>query len=156
MELDSQTDRSIQETGKSRFAVAATGGQSAVTYLQQIFRPLEGPVKPTPAPEPEPTAEAEFDPEPTPLEQAFSDDSPPAPGEPTVPAADEVSLASVFDGSVPASPPAEVAPDAGDGVSYDEFYGASAPDSSSTDSEGDEDSADDDDNFKNWLKGLKT
>ena len=155
-DLNRQATGAIQETRQSRFAVAATGGESAVTYLQQIFQPLDGLDHFAPASAPEAPQEPEFDPEPTPLEQAFSEDPPAAPGEPTVPAADEVSLASVFDGSAPDTTSPEAAPDAEEGVSYDEFYGTMPPSESSDETDGEDDSSDDDENFKNWLKGLKT
>jgi len=87
------------------------------------------------------------------------DDPPPAPGEPTMPAADEVKLASVFDGDATERPSTETPVDTENGVSYDEFYGSDASGASS-DANGlptdDDSSDDDDDNFKDWLKGLKT
>jgi hypothetical protein len=235
-ELNEQASSALQESRQSRFSVAATGGESAVSYLQQLFAQggwvtggapppdasddaldtppeagadlepsppeqafseeppdaseavldttpeLEADLEPSSPPEQTfseeaPAAsddaldappESDADPEQTPLEQAFSEDPPDALGEPTVPAADEVNLASVFDGGAPdagSTAPSPGDPDDAidmpgdeDGVTYDEFYGtdasASSPDAEG--SHGDDESSDDDDNFKDWLEGLKT
>ena len=144
------------------------------------------PVEPDPASSSEPPVEAESAPPsepptkpaasvpegPSPLEEAFETPEPdePAPGEPTQPASDSPSLSAVFDEEPPASsPPAASeesppqAPKAGEGdLSYDEFFGGSAPPS---EREGDqaadsptpdtEDALEDRD-FKDWLKGLKS
>ena len=99
------------------------------------------------------------------------DDAPEAPGEPTVPAADEVSLASVFDGSAPEPGSPTQSPDSPDeviegGVSYDEFYGTdgTAGDDASSDenvssdenASSDDEASSDENDFKDWLEGLKT
>ena len=172
-ELNEQASSAIQETRQSRFSVAVTGGESTVGYLQRIFS-YEGdvvaaaPTTSVATAEPETLTDSESEMAPTPLEQAFGDDPPEVPGDPTVVAANDVSLASVFDGGG-SEPTAtedtgeklDQAPDESvgeDGVSFDEFYGSeprqSLPDANGSPS--DEEPSDDDDNFKDWLKGLKT
>ena len=126
--------------------------------------------------EPDPAAASEppsFSPEasvpegPSPLEAAFEAPEPdePPPGEATHPASDSPSLAAVFGDEPPASGPlaaAEEPPEvskAGKGdVSFDEFFGGSAPPS---EGEGDPSAVDpgdalEDRDFKDWLKGLKS
>ena len=175
-ELNEQANTAIQETRQSRFSVTATGGESAVTYLQRIFSHSGGVATDArtenvsaAAPEAPPVADPEMPL--TPLEEAFADDSSDTPGDPTIPAADEVNLVSVFDGGAPA-PPSTAAPSGGldkttdepgseDGVSFDEFYGSEPPQAppEARGSSGDEeapDDSDDDEDFKHWLKGLKT
>jgi hypothetical protein len=98
------------------------------------------------------------------MESAFQAEE--IPGAPTQPAPDGASLASVFGDEPPPPPPPApdtAAPEAPgppkDGVSFDEFFGGSAPPKPP---EGDEPSEENseakpkDDDFKDWLKGLKS
>ncbi|MEE9473652.1 MAG: hypothetical protein V3V82_06700, partial [Acidimicrobiia bacterium] len=96
------------------------------------------------------------------LESAFGDEPDEPPGSPTIPASDEVSLSSVFGGEPPA-PPGDSLTDGEasggmDSVSFDEFYGAGteAPDEGESAEATEEDDASSDDDFRNWLEGLKT
>lgn len=77
---------------------------------------------------------------------------------PTRRASDEVSLAAVF-GEEPrlvsqSSGPAQAPKPAGQGFSFDEFFGSKAPGASGQ-GEG-EKGGEDEDDFKRWLKGLKS
>ena len=88
------------------------------------------------------------------MESAFDEGAGPAPsGEPTRRASDEVSLAAVF-GEEPPPPktadPASGRHSGGKPFSFDEFFGTPRPSGESGAK-----SADDDD-FKRWLKGLKS
>jgi tetratricopeptide (TPR) repeat protein len=173
---------------EERFAAAATGGQPVREMLLAIAtaRPgvVQAPVpeaalaeraEPGVIPEPEPFAEpgpfpAEGPREPvggaeppgeSAMAEAFDADLEEPPGAPAAPAADDVSLASVF-GEEPAPPPAPPPPSRSGTppkpreASYEEFFGGegSAPGSgpAAAPSEGD----DGDQDFRNWLEGLKT
>ncbi|UCG85649.1 MAG: tetratricopeptide repeat protein [Gemmatimonadota bacterium] len=160
--LLSQRQESQPGVTSSRFSVASTGGVSAVDYLRGIFQKATAPggesvgQPPAESAAPEPT-------ESTVLESAFGAEPEEPPGSPTIPATDDVSLSSVFGGEPVSRQPApqgrEERPlDQAGAVSFDEFYGT-APESEPegggaeepepTGEEGDED-------FKNWLEGLKT
>ena len=127
----------------ARVAAAGTGGPSARDFLSQVFGG-EG-------------AKASSSPLPA---------APVAQGAPTRRASDEVSLASVF-GEEPqpiarpaAGPPGEPKP-AGQGFSFDEFFGGERgstgrPASSPPPAAGGDQGGEDDDDFKRWLKGLKS
>jgi hypothetical protein len=84
------------------------------------------------------------------------------PGAPTQPAPDGTSLASVFGDEPPPPPPAPDTPAAPDspkeGVSYDEFFGGGAPTEPTKGGESSEsnDEPEPEDDFKDWLKGLKS
>jgi hypothetical protein len=154
-------------TGASRFSVAATGGESAVSFLKAIFQPAPatdagaaGDAGTTDEPE---TAAPESS-ESSVLASAFGAEPTEPPGSPTIPASDEVSLSSVFGGEPPspvspdvAEPPAAV--EESDSVSFDEFYGSppeSLPTGGAEETEPGEGEEEGDDDFKNWLEGLKT
>ncbi len=144
------------DTRASHFAASVTGGESVADYLRRIFSgestPVEPDIQPPPAPEPESADSA--------LASAFGS-TPDSFGSPTVPASDDVSLASVFGGdrhAPPGSPsPSEPPPSEENAVSFDEFYGAKEKDRSPNDtpSETDEDESPDED-FQHWLEGLKS
>lgn len=169
--FDELTERVEATAGQSRspqYSIAETGGSSAVTFLQQVFagqltddlEPLDLPVADEP-----PTEWVE--PATSTLESAFGEEplDSDAPGSPTVPAADEVSLSSIFGegaappASAPGTAPTEQPPRASGGVSFDEFYGQSQeeepaqPEEPEADAGGEERSEDD---FRDWLEGLKT
>jgi tetratricopeptide (TPR) repeat protein len=154
----------------SRFAVGDTGGQSAVDFLQQVFgsgaAEQAEPAYPVAEGSSEPAEPVQAEPQPeSPLESAFGGEPAEPPGAPTIPATDEVSLSSVFGGETPPTKAGSgepvgsaPAPD-GSGVSFDQFYGSDQRpvsadgDSSDADEESDEGA---DDDFRNWLEGLKT
>ena len=156
-------------------------GQSAAAFLKGILNarpgaPAPPPLKltaPLPAPTPAPVAEGKLPP------PGDGQPDPPAPGTPTRPAADAISLDSVFGdeggrGSVPAlsepvSEKASKLPAASGGFSFDDFFGTSAapaqgsgkgsasnsrpsrPSGRSRSPEQEEDL----DQFQAWLKSLK-
>ncbi len=167
-EVSGQVDSSIGER-PSRFSVADTGGQSAVEYLQNLFGP--GPVSQVGSAAPADdgishSANADQlvgEPE-SPLQAAFGGQPAEPPGSPTIPASDEVSLSSVFGSETPTAsasgaPPAPATSDEEANVSFDQFYGGDKePDSSdgATPTEDEESDEGADDDFRNWLEGLKT
>jgi tetratricopeptide (TPR) repeat protein len=148
---DGRLQRRLAElTAPSR---AAAGGQSAGAFLKGILSarpgapPVAAPVAvPVAAPVEEPPVDIAATSEASALEAAFAnvpqDVEPPepAPGSPTRPASDSISLDSVFGdeggrGSIPslpslrpAQPPpvADTAKPAGGGFSFDDFFGAPA------------------------------
>ncbi len=119
------------------------------------------------------TSVQELSEERTPLETAFEDTAAEPRGAPTSPASDEVSLASVFGEEPTEKPPApepgatsSAEPEAGAGggagagFSFDEFFGAKKPPGQKTESPRPRRSsqldAADEDEFRDWLKGLKS
>jgi hypothetical protein len=99
------------------------------------------------------------------MEQAFgSEVVAEAPGAPTQPAADEVSLAAIFGEAPPShpAPKAATAPTpparAAGGFSFDELFGKPATARPSTDRKPRDTLADDegDEAFRDWLKSLKS
>ncbi len=168
-EVTGQVQAASRERG-SRFAVADTGGQSAVAYLQQLFgSKSQQEVKAAPASEGTadlPEVDAVPQQAESALRSAFGGEAAEPPGSPTIPANDEVSLSSVFGGetlqSHPGSepPPAPHALTEEAGVSFDQFYGGGREAPTGTDgTPSDEDDESDegaDDDFRNWLEGLKT
>jgi tetratricopeptide (TPR) repeat protein len=157
----SQRMDSRRTAAASRYSVAATGGVSAVDYLRRIFH---AGAAPTGASEESPPAETAV-PETTEssvLESAFGAEPDEPPGSPTIPASDEVSLSSVFGGERPSR---ERQPqgkggrsfEQRDAVSFDEFYGtATEPEPESVGEESEPTGEEGDDEFRNWLEGLKT
>jgi len=145
----------------SRYSTLATGGPSAVTFLRQVFGgESTGDIDLNEPPTPPKKAESSA------LESAFGSEPVEPPGEPTVPASDEVSLSSVFGGQTPAVPPPPLhpaddssQPESVQGVSFDEFYGGSKeepPADSSASGWGEEGDEPPEDDFKDWLEGLRT
>jgi hypothetical protein len=134
----------------ARVDAARTGGPSARDFLAQMFGgEASAPPPPTPPPPPAPA---------TPAEPSVTQ------GAPTRRASDEVSLASVFGEDTPPAPraasgaPGAAAKGAGQGFSFDEFFGATgtpAGRSSSASSQA-PGGGEDEDDFKRWLKGLKS
>lgn len=168
-EVSSQVEAASRERA-SRFAVADTGGQSVVAYLQQLFGSTSQQQAEAASP-PEGTADLpEQDAVPqqaeSALRSAFGGEPAEPPGSPTIPASDEVSLSSVFGGETPPSHPGSEPPPARQaltdeaGVSFDQFYGSGKEPPADTDgTPSDEDDESDegaDDDFRNWLEGLKT
>jgi len=159
--LLSQRMDSHRTPARSRFSAAATGGVSAVDYLRGIFQsgavPAGGSAEPLPA---EPGAYESS--ESTVLESAFGAQPDEPPGSPTIPASDEVSLSSVFGGEPPSRQgqpqgPGERSVDQAGSVSFDEFYGAAAePEQDGAEEEPEPGGEEGDDDFRNWLEGLKT
>jgi hypothetical protein len=139
-----------------------TGGPSVRDFLSDVFAgrpsgevtpPPPAPLVPADSPEPAPAAEVPIpESETTLLESAFEDSAGPS-GEPTRRASDEVSLAAVFGEEPPPPKSAEAGEERhppGKAFSFDEFFGTQRPSRESSAS-----SADDDD-FKRWLKSLKS
>jgi hypothetical protein len=153
-----------------------TGGVSARAFLAKLLaerpagpEPREDDVEPL-----EPTREDDSveEDEPTLLETAFMQSTEPA-GEPTEPAGEEMSLASVFgdagsrqEPSPPPPAPQGEPSSASDGMSFDDFFGKdagssppeepAAPGEALGESEEAPPPADDDEEFKAWLKSLKS
>lgn len=133
-----------RRSSAARVAAAGTGGPSARDFLTQVFGG-EG-ARSSAGPAPAPPAAAQ--------------------GAPTRRASDEVSLASVFGEEPqpiarPAAGPAPESKPAGQGFSFDEFFGAARgssgkPSSSQPPAAGGDQGGEDEDDFKRWLKGLKS
>jgi tetratricopeptide (TPR) repeat protein len=159
--LLSQRMGSQRTPASSRFSAAATGGVSAVDYLKGIFQPATAPAAWSAEPPPAEPAASESS-ESTVLESAFGAEPDEPPGSPTIPASDEVSLSSVFGGE-PAShqqqrqAPGEQFLEQAGSVSFDEFYGtATEPEQDGAEEEPESGGEEGDDDFRNWLEGLKT
>jgi tetratricopeptide (TPR) repeat protein len=163
-ELTERARVAAAQSRASRYSTLATGGPSAVTFLQRVFGGESADDIDLNEP-PKPPTEAES-PAPSPLESAFGGEPVEPPGEPTVPASDEVSLSSVFGGQTPVVPPPPLSsddalspPEVGQGVSFDEFYGGSKEEptvDSSASGWGEEGDEPPEDDFKDWLEGLRT
>lgn len=169
-EVSNQVEASSRERA-SRFDVADTGGESAAVYLRKLFSStsrLEVEATETAAePSPEVRAHDAVTAQPeSALRSAFGGEPVEPPGAPTIPASDEVSLSSVFGGETPPGPTGPSAPlstpqasSGTGGVSFDQFYGgdkeAAATDGATSEGDGESEEGADDD-FKNWLEGLKT
>jgi tetratricopeptide (TPR) repeat protein len=133
---------------RRRPTAAATGGMSARAFIAGVLSGQGVSLPPAAGRQPQSSA----------LDQAFANEPPG--GAPTMPAADEVSLASVFpDDAAGAGPARQAEGGSGGGgaFSFDEFFGGgrrparpSAPRPSTGGSPGGED------DFKSWLKDLKT
>jgi len=156
------------------FSAGATGGQSARALLGEILS--AGPAviaAPPPPAAPEVTIQTRAVklPEsaaPEPMDEAFGegDGEDDVGGAPTQPAADEVSLSSVF-GDGPSAPttapsPAPEPPQASKGrapggFSFDEFFGKASSSGGAEGQERRDSLADDegDEQFRDWLKGLR-
>ncbi|HJX87786.1 MAG TPA: hypothetical protein VJ277_09535, partial [Gemmatimonadales bacterium] len=77
-------------------------------------------------------------------------------GAPTRPAADSLSLSSVFGEETPAAPPAVPSgPAERERVSFDDFYGTSNPAQAPRGPRAAEPKSDDLDEFHTWLQNLK-
>jgi hypothetical protein len=77
-------------------------------------------------------------------------------GAPTRPAADALSLSSVFgEEEAPSTPPAVPAPGAGTGVSFDDFFGAPGATPTQRGTRAPDPKKDDLDQFHAWLQNLK-
>jgi hypothetical protein len=77
-------------------------------------------------------------------------------GAPTRPAADALSLSSVFgEEEAPGTPPAVPAPGAGTGVSFDDFFGAPGATPTQRGTRAPDPKKDDLDQFHAWLQNLK-
>jgi hypothetical protein len=120
-----------------RYSARETGGRSVGDALRAILaarlpaRPAAPPVRQAP---PAPTTE----------------------GAPTRPAAEALSLSSVFGEENPAAPPAVPAtPAERDRVSFDDFYGSSGPAQTPRGPRATEPKSDDLDEFHTWLQNLK-
>jgi hypothetical protein len=123
-----------------RFTAAETRGQSVADFFQRLLaaRPPAAPAPPAAMAQPSPAPAA-----------------PDAGGAPTRPAADALSLSSVFGEETAAAPPAVPAPGApAGGVSFDEFF--SPPGASAARTPRGPDAKNDDlDQFHAWLQNLK-
>lgn len=132
-------------------------GKPAASRPEHVAPPMpeQAPeVEPEPEPEPEPQPEP---PPPSPMEAAFSEPAEVVRGAPTRRASDDVSLASVF-GEDP--PPVSTRPSQDKTFSFDEFFGAAPPKKTPTtrasQADQDKEPGTDEDDFKRWLKGLKS
>lgn len=125
-----------------QYAAEATGGRSA----RDFFRTMLGSRPPRMAGSPAAKIEADR-----------SDASPDPSGAPTRPAHDSLSLSSVF--GEDATPTRPAVPTAGNaapsGVSYDEFFNAPTPGSSTRPPRPPDPKGDDLDQFHTWLQNLK-
>jgi hypothetical protein len=158
-ELEQKRAPAAAEPEGSSYLASETGGRSTRAFLRAVLESGAG--QATDAPSPAPLPE-----EPTPMESAFDapDDAEAIPGAPTGPAPDGTSLASVFgDEPPPPLPGPERAPQAPgppkNGVSFDEFFGGSAPTKPTQEGESPEaaeEAKPEDGDFKDWLKGLKS
>jgi tetratricopeptide (TPR) repeat protein len=156
-ELEQQTAPAAVEPEAPRYLASETGGRSTREFLSAVLEAGGG--QATAAPSPAPLPE-----EPTPMESAFdAPEAEPMPGAPTEPAPDGTSLASVFGDEPPPPPPAPDTPEAPgppkEGVSFDEFFGGGTPTEPTQggeSSEASDETEPEDDDFKDWLKGLKS
>ncbi|HWP36390.1 MAG TPA: tetratricopeptide repeat protein [Gemmatimonadales bacterium] len=155
------TGRGAPSPARRTLVAAETGGTSVRDFLAGVFggvapvsaAPPSGPLPPPHAVAARPSPEAPS--QPTVMEAAFENAEPPPSGEPTRRASDDLSLAAVF-GEEPSptrapSPPAS-SKQSGAGeksFSFDEFFGTNRPSRESA-------PAGDDDDFKRWLKSLKS
>ena len=125
---------------RARFAAADTNGESVASFLGKLLAARLPGGGTASAPSTPPPAPAEAD----------------AGGAPTRPAADALSLSSVF-GEEPATLPT-VGPTPGTpsgAVSFDEFYSPSGPATGSRNPRSPEKKNDDLDQFHAWLQNLK-
>lgn len=144
------------------------GGPTVRDFLSDVFtgRPAAPPA-PAPMESSAPVAPEPADHAPSPLEAAF--DEPEEPGEeirgaPTRRASDDLSLASVFGEEPPpvnTRPSAETTtPEGGKKFSFDEFFGGAPPKTPPTTraaaADREKEPGADEDEFKRWLKGLKS
>ena len=124
------------------YTARQTGGQSVGDYLRGLLaaRPPVG--------APAPAAARAGAPPPAPAQSS---------GAPTRPAADALSLSSVFGEEANPLPPAVPAGSAApaDGVSFDEFYSPPSPGNASQKPRGPDPKNDDLDQFHTWLQNLK-
>ena len=142
LEQRASPGRGVAAPARSRFAAAQTGGVPARSFLSEVLAARPGA---------------------TSMDEAFSAEPPTATGAPTIPAADELSLAAVFgEEAAPAPAPGPAAaPAPPGGFSFDEFFGGkpgsepSAKLASDASAGADADSGGSDD-FMSWLKGLKS
>ncbi len=122
------------DSGKPRYLASETGGMSARAFLAAVIAAGESGDTPDPGPLTE---------ESTPLESVFdTSDGSENPGAPPPPPPQDASLTSVFGGE-------------GE-VSFDEFFGGTAPKQETTEDTEPSETKPDDDDFKDWLKGLKS
>ena len=131
----------VASGGGTRLATD-TGGISARVFLTNILAARPGAAG-APVVDTEPEPVTAIPPEPTPLEEAFGAGD----GE-TQAAVDDSPLASVFEGSDPEQPADDPG---GEGMSFDQFFRTDE-----TEEEPAADDKSDDEDFKNWLQGLKS
>jgi hypothetical protein len=122
------------DTPKRTYAVSETGGRPVVALLKDILAA-------------HPPAHAA----PAAVRQAPASGS----GAPTRPAADALSLSSVFGEESPGTPPAVPAPGSGSGVSFDDFFGAAGATPPQRGTKAPDPKNDDLDQFHAWLQNLK-
>ena len=137
-----------------RYSAAFTRGTSTRVFLAGVLSASTG--RATEGEEPPPPSAAT---EPTPIDSAFGAGAE-VPGTPTQPAPDGVSLASAFGDERTSAVPTESAPPPGQGgMSFDDFFGGAppaGPAEQSPDTPSEEPEGESDDQFKDWLKGLKS
>ncbi len=171
-ELDARvtpTQREPREEVVDRFAAATTGGPSLRDVLSEVARarPRIDPEQaapevsvPTQVPGDSPPAAPPHE---SPVESALGavfGETEQAPDLPTSPDQTDVSLASVFGEEPAPTPPAAPQPQAPGPSPYDEFFGRSpGPQQSGSEPEADETSPDEggeEQDFRDWLEGLKS
>lgn len=158
----------VAEPATREYAASRTGGVSARGFLSALLAERPSVVSVETGIEPEANT--------TVLDETFASDRSDSEGEPTRPAGDEMSLASVFgDGTPdtgehdrpaaeqvseppPPAPPASQASQNDEDMSFDNFFGGGDDSAAGgPPSEGVSESDDDDDeDFKAWLKSLKS
>jgi 2-oxoglutarate dehydrogenase E2 component (dihydrolipoamide succinyltransferase) len=137
---------------RPRYAAVETGGQAARSLFSQV---LSARVAARQAA----AAHAGTGSTGAALDAAFAND--PAPGAPTSPAGDELSLAAVFGeeaspAPAPAAPPAPAPVPGGQGFSFDEFFGGKKPEPKPAAPPPPAEAEPTPSDFVSWLKGLKS
>jgi hypothetical protein len=146
-----------------RYLAVESGGQRARDFLADVLSARGGPATVSDAGLP---ASDDHGPGLEPMDEAFAEEPTEIRGQPTQPAADEVSLAAIFGEAPPAAPPppegergtqpgAERPPG---GFSFDDLFGkgsapAAEPSRPARDTLADDEG---DDVFRDWLKSLKS
>jgi hypothetical protein len=147
-----------------RYLAVESGGQRARDFLADVLSARGGPATVSASGLPAPD---DHGPGLEPMDEAFAEEPAEIRGQPTQPAADEVSLAAIFGEAPPAAPPppegergtqpgAERPPG---GFSFDDLFGkGSAPAAAEPSPPARDTLADDegDDVFRDWLKSLKS
>jgi tetratricopeptide (TPR) repeat protein len=146
-----------------RYLAMESGGQRARDFLADVLTAHRTVAAHATS---EPDVGLDLPPGPEPMDEAFAEGPGEIRGQPTQPAADDVSLAAIFGDAAPAPPPPAGESDAhGDGerppggFSFDDFFGKGGAEESAEQGRAPRDTmADDegDDAFRDWLKSLKS
>jgi tetratricopeptide (TPR) repeat protein len=146
-----------------RYLAVESGGQRARDLLADV---LSAGGAPATMPRSDTDVGLDLAPGPEPMDEAFEEEPGEIKGQPTQPAADEVSLAAIFGDSAPTPPPSGEEPEAQGGgerapggFSFDDLFGKGGAQGSAEQARPARDTlADDegDDAFRDWLKSLKS